>query len=71
MEEKAQKFVLLTVTNTILGIGLSIYLVLIANMGLFGLILSGTITQCVMGGVYWAFVGRRIKFGCDLTNVKP
>jgi len=67
MEEKAKQYVMLTLGNSILTIGLSVWFVLIERIGVTGIILAGTLSQGIMLLVNWAAVGRYLRFKIDIS----
>ncbi len=62
MNEKAKKYLLLTLAAMFFNIVLSIYFVLIIGWGIKGLLLAGTMSASIMVIVIWFFVGRKISF---------
>lgn len=62
LNEKAKKYLSLTLAAMFFNIVLSIYFVLILGWGIKGLLLAGTMSASIMVIVIWFFVGRKLKF---------
>lgn len=71
MEEKAKRYVVITLISSLLSIGLSIWLVLVQGLGAKGVILASTLAQGIMLGVNWLVVGRQLPFHIDATLFRP
>jgi O-antigen/teichoic acid export membrane protein len=71
MEEKARRYVVITLISSLLSIGLSIWLVLVQDLGVKGLILAGTLAQGIMLGVNWLVIGEQLPFHIDATLFRP
>lgn len=71
MEEKAMRYVAITFISAILTITLSVWLVLVLQIGVLGLILAGTLAQGIMLLVIWVFIGRKLNFGIDMRLFMP
>ncbi len=71
MEEKAKRYVALTLISSLLWIGLSIWFVLIQGIGVTGVILAGTMAQGMMLVVCWVNIGRRLPFRIDMSFFIP
>lgn len=71
MEERAKKYIILTIFNTSSMLLLSIYLVLFMRQGVTGLILAGVIANALMFLVVGAAVGRQLSFGLNISLIFP
>jgi O-antigen/teichoic acid export membrane protein len=71
MEEKAKRYVQLTLVSSLLSIGLSIWFVLVQRIGVVGVLLAGTLTQGVMLLAYWVVIGRKLHFRIDVRLFRP
>lgn len=71
MEEKAGRYVRLTLFVSLLSITFSVWFVVIERLGVKGLILAGTLGQGLMLLSAWIAVGRRIPFGIDKNLFWP
>jgi len=71
MEEKAWRFVAITLTSATLTIALSSWFVLVEEMGPKGLIMAGAIVQAIMLFIDWMMVGRRLPFHIDASLFYP
>lgn len=71
MEEKAKRYVVLTLFSALLATILSIWFVLVARIGVTGLLLAGTLTQGVMLLVNWIVVGRKLPLKIDTSLFYP
>lgn len=65
MEEKARRYVAITLISSLLSIGLSIWFVLVQGIGVKGVVLAGTLAQGIMLGVNWLMIGRLLPFHID------
>jgi len=71
MEEKAKRYVIITLVSSALTIAFSVCFVLVLHAGVAGLILAGTLAQGLMLIVIWAAVGRKLRFGIDRRLFGP
>ena len=71
MEEKARRYVVITLVSSLLSIGLSIWFVLVQGIGVKGVILAGTLAQGIMLGVNWLMIGRNLPFHIDSGLFRP
>ena len=71
MEEKAKSYVLLTLSNSILNVALSVWFVLVLQIGIHGLMLAGVLANGIMLAVNWWVVGRKLAFGIDKKLFRP
>ena len=71
MEEKAKRYVVITLFSSVLSIALSVWLVLVQQIGVTGVILAGTLTQGVMLLVNWMVIGRKLYFKIDPSLFRP
>jgi len=71
MEEKASRYVVITLISSLLSIVLSIWLVLVQGLGVQGAILAGTLAQGIMLLVNWLMIGRQLLFHIDATLFLP
>lgn len=71
MEEKAKRYVVLTLISSLLSIGLSILFVLVQRIGVTGVLLAGTLTQGIMLAVNWMVIGRMLHFKIDTRLFRP
>ena len=71
MEEKARRYVVITLISSLLSIGLSIWFVLIQGVGVVGVVFAGTLAQGIMLGVNWLIIGRNLPFHIDLGLFLP
>ncbi len=71
MEEKAKRYVVLTLISSLVSIGLSIWFVLVQHMSVAGVILAGTLTQGIMLLISWLVIGRKLHFKLDVTLCWP
>lgn len=71
MEEKAWRFVAITLMSATFTIALSSWFVLVEEMGPIGIILAGAIVQAVMLFIAWFMVGRRLPFHIDTSLFYP
>ena len=65
MEEKAKRYVAITLISSLLSIGLSIWFVLVQGIGVKGVVLAGTLAQGIMIGVNWLMIGRNLPLHID------
>jgi O-antigen/teichoic acid export membrane protein len=65
MEEKARRYVVITLISSLLSIGLSIWFVLVQGIGVEGVVLAGTLAQGIMLGVNWLMIGRNLPYHID------
>lgn len=71
MEEKAKRYMALTLLSTGLSITLSVWLVLGLKLGVLGMVLSGVIMQGLMLLVVLWMIARHLPFGIDLKMMSP
>jgi O-antigen/teichoic acid export membrane protein len=71
MEEKARRYMALTLLSTGLSIALSIWFVLGIKLGVLGMILSGVITQGLMLLIVLWMIARHLPFRFDWKLFKP
>lgn len=71
MEEKAKRYVVLTLISSLLSIGLSIWFVLVQRIGVTGVLMAGTLTQGIMLLVNWMVIGRKLHFKIDISLFCP
>jgi O-antigen/teichoic acid export membrane protein len=71
MEEKAKRYMVLTLLSTGLSITLSVWLVLGLKLGVLGMVLSGVITQGLMLLIVLWTIARQLPFRFDLKLFKP
>jgi O-antigen/teichoic acid export membrane protein len=71
MEENARHYVVITLVSSLLSIGLSIWFVLVQDIGVEGVVLAGTMTQGIMLAVGWLIVGRNLPFNIDSRLFRP
>ena len=71
MEEKAKRYVVITLVSSLVSIGLSIWLVLVQGIGVKGVVLAGTLAQGIMLGVNWLAIGRQLPFHIDAALFRP
>ena len=71
MEQKAIRYVFVTLTSALSFILISAYLVLILRVGIFGMILAGPVSHGIMLIVIWVVLGRQLRFEIDKTLLKP
>lgn len=71
MEEKAKRYMVLTLLSTGLSITLSVWLVLGLKLGVLGMVLSGFITQGLMLLVVLWMIARHLPFGVDKKLINP
>lgn len=71
MEEKAVSYVVLTLTGSLLTIGLSIWFVLVQRMGVTGLILASILSHGIMLLMNWLVIGSRLRFKIDVSLFRP
>ncbi len=71
MEEKAKRYVALTLISSLLTIGLSIWFVLVQRIGVTGVILAGTLAQGIMMLINWTAMARQLHFKIDASLFRP
>jgi O-antigen/teichoic acid export membrane protein len=71
MEEKARAVVVLSVVETILSLGLSIYLVAVLHRGIRGLFESTLLAKALMFVLMFGLAGRRLCPRFDLHLIAP
>ena len=71
MEEKARRYVIITLISSFITIGFSVWFVLVQGIGVRGIILATTLSQGVMLGFIWLVVGRQLPFSVDTTLFRP
>jgi len=71
MEEKAKRYVVLTLISSILSIVLSIWFVVVQRIGVTGVFLASTLTQGIMLLVNWLVIGRQLHCKIDATLYRP
>jgi O-antigen/teichoic acid export membrane protein len=71
MEEKARRYVVITLISSLLSIGLSIWFVLVQGIGVKGVILAGTLAQGIMLGINWLMIGQKLPFQIDSGLFRP
>lgn len=71
MEEMAKRYVFITLSMALFTVGLSILFVLGMDLGLYGLILSGTLGQMAILLCMLLFVAKKISWAFDLKWVQP
>ena len=71
MEERAKKYVILTLISSLISILLSIYLVLFMEQGVMGLVLALVIANGLMFLITGATVGRYLSFRLDINLFSP
>ena len=71
MEERAKKYVMLSLISSLITILFSIYFVLLLRQGLWGMVLAGVIAQALMFLVVAFTVGRHLSLGVDTRLFLP
>jgi O-antigen/teichoic acid export membrane protein len=71
LEEKAKRYVVITLISSLLSIGLSIWFVLVQGIGVKGVILAGTLAQGIMFAVIWLMIGRELPFHINPSLFRP
>lgn len=71
MEEKAKRYVVITLISSLLSIGLSIWFVLVQGIGVKGVVLAGTLAQGIMLGISWLMIGRKLPFHINPGLFRP
>lgn len=71
MEEKARRYVVITLISSLLSIGLSIWFVLFQGIGVEGVVLAGTLAQGIMLVVNCLVIGRLLPFHINVGLFGP
>lgn len=71
MEEKARRYVVITLISSLLSIGLSIWFVLVQGIGVEGVVLAGTLAQGIMLVVNCLVIGRLLPFHINVGLFGP
>lgn len=71
MEEKAKRYVTLTLLSSLTLLGLSVYFVLWLKIGVTGIVLAALISQVLMLMLVFLVVGRLVPFGVSWKLVIP
>lgn len=71
MEEKAKRYVVITLISSLLTIGLSIWFVLVQGIGVTGVVLAATLAQGIMLVVNWLMIGRLLPLQINLGLFAP
>jgi O-antigen/teichoic acid export membrane protein len=71
MEEKVSKYVVITLASSVFSIGISIWFVLIQDLGVNGFVMAGTLAQGIMLIFVWAVVGRKLHFQIEKNLLLP
>ena len=71
MEEKAKSYIYITLISSMLSIALSIWLVLVQQIGVTGVILAATLVQGIMLLVSGLLIGYKLPFNVDVSLFRP
>lgn len=71
MEEKAKRYLVITLISSFLSIALSIWFVLVQGIGVEGVILAGTLAQGIMLVVNCLVIGRLLPFNINVGLFGP
>jgi O-antigen/teichoic acid export membrane protein len=71
MEEKAKRYVMITLVSSLLSISMSIWFVLVQRIGVTGVLLASTLTPGIMLLVNWSVIGRKLHFKIDTRLLVP
>lgn len=71
LEEKATQYVALTLGNSLITTVLSVFLVIVLQWGILGMLLASMLGQIIMIGIIYSIVARKLTFVIDRRLFRP